>query len=205
MRAAYWGHCRTCAGAYGADITLEMLVAAREEHDHIKGLVRTDACQLPFPDGRFDIVYTSRCLINVLDSAMQSLAIRELFRVVKPEGTVVLIENFEEPVDATNRAIKKWASGKLIYDEHNLLLNLERTLASGREFGWRPVRIYSNTLASFITHTAIRKVGRSRGSGLINRHLYPLYGILTWLEDLFGAQLPRFGKDTMVVFNREAV
>ena len=124
---------------------------------------------------------------------------------LKPEGTVILIENFEEPVGATNRAIAKWSSGKVIYDEHNLLLNLERTLAAGREIGWGPVRIYSNTLASFITHTAIRKVGQRLGSGLIDRSLAPLYGILTWFEDLCGAKLPSFGKDTMVVFNRGGV
>ncbi|MGH9539186.1 MAG: class I SAM-dependent methyltransferase, partial [Terriglobales bacterium] len=93
-----------CCRAYGADLTLEMLIAAREEHPAIKGLVRSDACRLPFPDGKFGVVYTSRCLINVLDSAMQTLAIREVFRVAKPGGSVILIENFEEPVAAVNRA-----------------------------------------------------------------------------------------------------
>jgi methyltransferase family protein len=193
----------TCR-AFGADLTLEMLVAAKHEHDRIMGLVRADACRLPFPDGRFNVVYTSRCLINVLDSAMQSLAIREVFRVAKAKGIVVLIENFEEPVSAANRAIEKWNAGRPISDEHNLLLNLEGTLAIGRGLGWRLERLYSNTLTSFITHTAIRKLGSLLGTTKLDRSLYPLYGILTRIEDRLGTGLPLFGKDTMLVFKREA-
>jgi hypothetical protein len=75
----------------------------------------------------------------------------------------------------------------------------------GRELGWIPVRVFNNTRASFITHTAIRKIGRVRGAGMINRALFPLYEILTRMEDRFGARLPRFGKDTMVVFKRPAI
>lgn len=192
----------TCR-AFGADLTLEMLVAAKQEHDRILGLVRADACRLPFPGGRFNVVYTSRCLINVLDSAMQSLAIREVFRVAKPEGIVVLIENFEEPVSAANRVIEKWNTGRPISDGHNLLLNLEGTLAIGRGLGWRLERLYSNTLTSFITHTAIRKAGSLLSTTKLDRLLYPLYAILTRIEDRFGTGLPLFGKDTMLVFKRE--
>ena len=134
---------------------------------------------------------------------MQSLAIREVFRVAKPEGIVVLIENFEEPVSATNRVIENWNAGRPISDEHNLLLNLEGTLAIGREAGWRLVRLYSNTLTSFITHIAIRKIGSLLGTTRLDRLLYPLYGILTRIEDRFGTGLPLFGKDTMLVFKRE--
>ena len=136
---------------------------------------------------------------------MQTLAIREVFRVAKLRGSVILIENFEEPVAAANRAIQDWNAGSPIRDEHNLLLNLERTMELGRELGWIPVRVFNNTLASFITHTAIRKIGRRRGAGMINRALFPLYEILTRMEDRFGARLPRFGKDTMVVFKRPAI
>lgn len=195
---------RSCR-AYGADLTLEMLIAAKEQHTAIKGLVRSDACRLPFPDGTFGVVYTSRCLINVVDSAMQTLAIREVFRVAKPGGSVILIENFEEPVAAVNRAIEHWSAGDPIRDEHNLLPNLERTMDLGRELGWMPVRVFNNTLASFITYTAIRKIGPRRGGGIIDRVLFPLYEILTRMEDRLGARLPRFGKDTMVVFKRPAI
>lgn len=191
----------TCR-AFGVDLTWEMLLIAKQEHGKIKGLVRSDACQLPFPDGEFDVVYTSRCIINVPDPAKQSVAIREAFRVAKPEGTVIFIENFEEPVAAMNRAIENWGGGKPVRDEYNLLLSLKRTLELGREIGWRPIRIRNNTMASFVTHSLVRGIAPPRAAGLIDRLLYPLYVTLSRIEDALGSRLPLFGKDTMVVFKK---
>jgi SAM-dependent methyltransferase len=188
--------------AFGVDITLEMLVAAKQGQNKIIGLARSDACHLPFPDRTFDVVYTSRCLINVLDPEMQLLAITELFRVTKQDGTVILIENWEEPVAAMNRAINEWGAGDPINDEHNLLLGLERTLMLGEDMGWHPVRVQGNTMASFVANILIRKIGWRRVATMINRLIYPLYRVLTWTEDRFGSPLPLFGKDTMVIFKR---
>ena len=188
--------------AFGVDITLEMLVAAKQAQGKIKGLARADACRLPFPDEQFDVVYTSRCLINVLDPEMQSLAMSEAFRVTKRSGSVVLIENFEEPVAAMNRAIARWEAGSPINDEHNLLVSLKRALELGREAGWCPVRIKGNTLASFLSHVVIRRIDWWRASNAVDYLVYPLYRLLTRMEDLFGSRLPLFGKDTMVIFKR---
>jgi SAM-dependent methyltransferase len=188
--------------AFGVDITFEMLAAAKQAQNRIKGLARADACRLPFPDGKFDVVYTSRCLINILDREMQLLAIRELFRVTKQNGTVVLIENFQEPVAAMNRAIEEWGAGEPIIDEHNLLLGLERTLEIGTEVGWRPVSIQGNTMASFLANIMIRKISWRLVATVIDRLMYPLYNLLTRIEDRFGSRFPLFGKDTMVIFER---
>ena len=188
--------------AFGVDLTWEMLLIAKQEHDKIKGLVRSDACQLPFPDGKFDVVYTSRCIINVPDPAKQSMAIREAFRVTKPEGTVIFIENFEEPVGAMNRAIENWGGGEPVKDDYNLLLSLKQTLELGQEIGWRPVRVRNNTLASFVTHSLVRRIAPPRAAGLIDRLLYPFYCVLGRIEDGVGSRLPLFGKDTMVVFKK---
>ena len=122
--------------------------------------------------------------------------------MAKADGTFILIENFEEPVAVMNRATENWSAGKPVKDEHNLLLSLRRTLKLGEEIGWRPVRIQNNTMASYITHTVIRKIGPGRGAGLIDRLLYPLYAVLTRIEDRFGSRLPLSGKDTMVVFKQ---
>jgi len=188
--------------AFGVDITFEMLLTAREEQNEIKGLARADACHLPFPDETFDVVYTSRCLINILDSAMQQLAIRELFRITRRSGAVILIENWEEPLAAMNRAIEAWGAGEPIRDEHNLPLELERTMVAGKEAGWHPVRIQGNTMASFLANVLIRKISWRKGASTINRLIYPLYSLLTRAEDRFGSGLPVFGKDTMVIFKQ---
>ena len=90
--------------AYGVDLNTEMLSLAQEYHNRVKGLARADACCVPFRDASFDFVYTSRCLINVLDAQMQRQAMREAFRVAKPSGTVIFVENFEEPLIRMNLA-----------------------------------------------------------------------------------------------------
>ena len=188
--------------AYGVDITFEMLAAAKGAEGRIRGLARSDACRLPFTDEQFDVVYTSRCLINVLDPEMQSLAMREAFRVAKRDGMVLFIENFDKPVAATNRAIKEWGGGDPIVDEQNLLLGLQRTLEVAQGAGWRLVRIQGNTLASFLVHVLVPKIALRKAVIAVDRLFYPLYTTLTWIEDLFGSHLPLFGKDTMVIFKR---
>jgi SAM-dependent methyltransferase len=189
--------------AYGVDLTMEMLVLAKQRHTKIRGLFRSDACYLPFQDATFDVVYTSRCLINVLDAEMQRLAIRELLRVATPTGVVVLIENFEEPIARMNQAKERFHAGAPETDEHNLRLNLNTTIEYSRQLGWSPIRIRGNTLASFVHHVVAGRLTRHGGSGIAARLLYPVYIGLTWLEDCFGAGLPLFGKDTMVVLKRE--
>ncbi|HLK31846.1 MAG TPA: class I SAM-dependent methyltransferase [Terriglobales bacterium] len=187
--------------AYGADLTEEMLAVARRHHEKLKGLVRADVCWLPFRDKSFDLVYTSRCLINVLDREMQFLALREASRVAKPQGTVVLIENFQEPVDRLNHARTRWHAGEPQIDTHNLQLNLSETLSYYRQLGWDPVRVYSNSLATFTSQILVVGITR-RDRPRLERVLSPLYAGLNAVEDRVGGRLPLFGKDTMVVFKR---
>jgi SAM-dependent methyltransferase len=193
-------HCQ----AYGVDLTMEMLLVANRYRPAIKGLTRSDACYLPFRDATFDLVYTSRCLINVPLHDMQQLALRELCRVVKPTGTVVLTENFDEPVASLNRAKARYKAGPPETDEQNLRLNLSTTIEHLRQQGWKPVWVRGNTLASFVHHVIAGKITRHGGSRIVERLLHPIYGGLCFLEDSFGGQLPLFGKDTTVVLARQS-
>ena len=52
-------------------------------------LVKDDAHRLPFPDGTFDAAHCERVLMHLEDPA---LAIREMRRVVRPGGRVVIAE-----------------------------------------------------------------------------------------------------------------
>jgi SAM-dependent methyltransferase len=212
--------------AYGIDLTAEMLSAAKENYNRVRGLVRSDACCVPFRDASFDFVYTSRCLINVLDAEMQRLAMREAFRVVKPTGTVIFVENFEEPLTRMNLARRRYGAGPEIMDQHNLPLNLRETLEYSKKLGWNLVSIQGNTLASFAAsiifgrlmgreggETGGRPGVRVRAAGhwrLIRRKvgqaaewvLYPPYFALAWLDDCFSARLPLLGKDVMIALRR---
>jgi ubiquinone/menaquinone biosynthesis C-methylase UbiE len=189
--------------AFGVDLTLEMLRVAKQ-HADIQGLARSDACWLPFGDQSFDVVYTSRCLINVLDPEMQRVAVSEVFRVAKPNGTVILIENFEEPLARLNRARERFHAGPPIVDAHNLRLKLDVILEHSRQLGWVPATVKRNTIASVLSQVVIPRITRGVGSSRVERLLYPLYEVLTRAEDTFGKGLPIVGKDVMLVFRRSS-
>jgi len=79
-----------------------------------RGLCRSDACYLPFQDGSFDVVYSSRCVINVLTEEMQQGGSkRDFFGSLSLTATVVLMENFEEPMgpnESRQRGLPVWTS-----------------------------------------------------------------------------------------------
>lgn len=190
-----------CCQAYGADLTMEMLVLAKQ-HSAIRALVRSDACYLPFQDHSFDFVYTSRCIINVPTREMQRQALGEAFRVAKPDALVVFIENFEEPVERMNLAKERFHAGPREIDRHNIHLNLNDTLRYAQELGWHPASIRGNTLVSLVAQVLVPKFTPRRGSGLVQRLLHPFYVGLSYLDDWMGARLPLVGKDIMVVLKR---
>ena len=190
--------------AFGVDITAEMLQVARANQPDIRGLARSDAACLPFHSASFDLVYTSRCLINLQDPAMQAAAVREILRIVKPDGTVVLSENFKEPVERMNRAKERFGSGPPDLDEHNLRLDFDRTLAICREHGWIPRQVRGFTLASFAAHVVIGRLTRRRGGRVAQRVAAPFLGVLARIDDAAGDWLPQFGKDTTITLQRTA-
>jgi arsenite methyltransferase len=51
-----------------------------------------DARQLPFADGSFDVVVSSWALHNIYDAEGRGQAVREVARVLKPGGRVLLID-----------------------------------------------------------------------------------------------------------------
>lgn len=97
----------------GVDLAASMVRQARrskaekglgEEIDFMEGDVRA----LPFADHSYDLVYTTRVLINLPTWEQQRRAIAECLRVVRPGGTLVLSEGFWEPLTLLNamRALK---------------------------------------------------------------------------------------------------
>jgi len=51
-----------------------------------------DARQLPFPDASFDVVVSSLALHNIYDRQGREQAVREIARVLKPGGRVVIVD-----------------------------------------------------------------------------------------------------------------
>lgn len=92
---------RSGADVVGCDFSLGMLrVGARAGHDGVE-LVAGDALRLPFADDAFDAVTISFGLRNVADP---DVALRELLRVTRPGGRVVVCE-FSHPTWAPFRSV----------------------------------------------------------------------------------------------------
>jgi demethylmenaquinone methyltransferase/2-methoxy-6-polyprenyl-1,4-benzoquinol methylase len=108
------------AGAHvvGCDFSQGMLAVGRRQHPQLQ-LVAGDALALPFRDGAFDAVTISFGLRNVADI---DAALRELARVTRPRGRLVVLET-SAPLRQPLRA------GHRIYVDH-LLPRLARLLSS---------------------------------------------------------------------------
>jgi SAM-dependent methyltransferase len=64
--------------------TLDAMIEAHEiTGDQLIGVLRGDACRLPFPDATFDVVITSEVLEHIQDDVS---ALAEMVRVLKPGG-----------------------------------------------------------------------------------------------------------------------
>lgn len=106
----------------GIDLSQEMLEKARERVSeegltHVKGLFEMDAGELKFADGAFDTVVAMYVMTVVPDP---DKVMRELARVCKPGGQVILVNHF-----STEEGVRGW---------------VERRMAPfGDKLGWHPV------------------------------------------------------------------
>jgi ubiquinone/menaquinone biosynthesis C-methylase UbiE len=103
------------------DIQLEMVDhtlrrAASEGITNISG-TRADAREMPYADDSFDAAYLVTVLGEITD---QEAALRELRRVVKPDGRIVVGELFGDPHMVTFRALRDRAEGAGLAVERKL-------------------------------------------------------------------------------------
>jgi ubiquinone/menaquinone biosynthesis C-methylase UbiE len=103
------------------DIQQEMLdhTLRRAEEEGISNIVaeRADAREMPYGDDTFDAAYLVTVLGEIPD---QSAALRELRRVVKPDGRIVVGELFGDPHMVTHAALGTRAAEAGLAVEHKL-------------------------------------------------------------------------------------
>jgi len=98
-------------GARVTDVDLSAgHLALAEEHFRLRGLagrfVHYDAETLPFPDARFDLVYSNGVLHHTPNTAA---VVREIFRVLKPGGRVIVMMYAENSLHYWRNLV--WAIG----------------------------------------------------------------------------------------------
>lgn len=91
----YPGH----AEVHGVDLSADMLKRAAEKvtrHglNHVKSLQVMDVCELDFPDSCFDAVSAQFIITLVPDF---KAAMNEFSRVIRPGGSIVLVNHFGAP------------------------------------------------------------------------------------------------------------
>lgn len=189
-------------GVFGIDLVMEMLRFAVSHGPTLRRLVRSDASRLPFRDESFDVVYSSRCLINVQNRAMQTAALDEMFRVVRRGGIVVISENFEEPMDRLNEARRRTGIPMQPRPRLTLWLNLAETLPMLAAKGWEIRRIRGFPMSYFFSEVVVRWFADRRWGGVSHRLLSPLVRLTARADALASAFLPAFGHDTTITMTR---
>jgi ubiquinone/menaquinone biosynthesis C-methylase UbiE len=81
--------------------------------------------ELRYPDGHFDVVTSHRCLMALLDWEKQQAALKEIHRVLKPGGVLVLMEGTFEGLDRLNAARNKAGLESIAPDGRERLITLK--------------------------------------------------------------------------------
>ena len=84
-----------------------------------------DIRSLVFEDNSFDLVYTTRVLINLPSWEEQMDGIQECIRVAKPGGTIILSEGFWEPLCLLNSIRMLAGLSPLVEHDFNRYIKLE--------------------------------------------------------------------------------
>jgi ubiquinone/menaquinone biosynthesis C-methylase UbiE len=114
---------------HGIDYSPDMVSLATSRSLENCEIQREDVRALTFPPEAFDVVVSERCLINLLDESDQHRALRELHRVLKPGGHLVLIEAFTDGADNMNRARAELGLPENSIPPHNLWFDKPAFLA----------------------------------------------------------------------------
>ena len=109
----------------GLDFSEDLLAIARERNlDSVK-FVQGDVRKLQFKDESFDVVYTERCIINLLSWEEQQLALNEMHRVLRKGGYLFFMESFTEGYDNLNKARNELGLDSIPMPHHNLYFEKE--------------------------------------------------------------------------------
>ncbi|MFC1927498.1 class I SAM-dependent methyltransferase [Chloroflexota bacterium] len=104
---------------WGIDSSAELLAVAKNRRLAKCEFVEGNACCLDFDNGFFDIIYTQRCLINILDWEEQKNGLIEIHRTLKPEGYYLMIECFTDGLMNINKARTECGLTELKEAYHN--------------------------------------------------------------------------------------
>lgn len=119
-------YARKAAYVEGVDFSDPMIDVARGHAARLgveNLLFAQDDIRVMHINGEFDVVISNRCLINLPNRDDQAQAFFNLYRAVKPGGTLMLIECFEDGLKNLNAERVKFNLPPMEQRWHNLYLS----------------------------------------------------------------------------------
>ena len=85
-------------------------------------LVNADVMH-PLPIIKADLIFTTRCLINIPSWKSQKIAIKNIHAALSSRGIFIMVENFTEGQNNFNRLRKEYSLPEIPVRDHNLFFN----------------------------------------------------------------------------------
>ncbi|TRZ48143.1 class I SAM-dependent methyltransferase [bacterium] len=104
---------------WGFEFTEELLAIAQDRKISNCRFQKADVRSLDSSGDYFDVVFTERCLINVLDWEEKKKALIEINRILLPGGYYLMLENFTDGLADINKARGEFGLGELKETYHN--------------------------------------------------------------------------------------
>jgi len=117
---------------HGLEFTEEMLAIARDRDLPGCVLDQGDIRCTSYPSSFYDVVYTERCLINILDWQEQKQALAEIARILKPSGHYLMIEGFTDGLENNNKARQEMGLHEIELAYHNKYFDKEQLFEAAR-------------------------------------------------------------------------
>lgn len=109
----------------GMDFSEDLLKIANERKLANVKFFQGDARKLEFADNSFDVVFTERCIINLLTWEEQQQALKEMQRILRKGGYILFMESFSDGYENLNKARVELGLDAIAMPHHNLYFNKE--------------------------------------------------------------------------------
>ncbi len=161
------------------DANAKMIKLAKSQNiSKIKGtvtFVKKDILDLKFKE-KFDVTYTIRCVINLLDQKTQLLALTNLAKSVKVGGKMILLEAFEDGLQELNQARNEVGLENIPPAYHNLHLKKDKVIKHLSKLGFQLIS-EDNFLSSYYFYTRV---------------IYPALAKANSVEVIFNSKISEF-------------
>jgi ubiquinone/menaquinone biosynthesis C-methylase UbiE len=109
----------------GLDFSEDLLTIARSRNLPGVKFEQGDARNLQFKDESFDVIYTERCIINLMTWEEQQMALEQMHRVLRKGGYLLFMESFTEGYNNLNKARNELGLDSIPMPHHNLYFDKE--------------------------------------------------------------------------------